>query len=140
MSKIKKASLVILEKEEKILLIRRFNTGFADGLYTLPSGKADPGESFTQTAIRETFEEVNAKVSKLESAHILFDNRENEEWIQHFFLAKEWSGEIKNMEPNKCDDIQWFNINNLPKNTLPFVKSALEKIYKENKHYSEIGR
>ncbi len=139
MNKTRKASLVILEREGQILLIRRSNTGFADGLYTLPSGKVEFGESFTKAAIRETFEEVNVKISKIKSTHLISEKRENEEWIHHFFLAKEWSGEIKNMEPHKCDEIQWFNINDLPENTLPFVKSALEKIYKEGQHYSEIG-
>ena len=87
----KKASLTILEKEGKILLIRRFNTGFADGLYTLPSGKVDPYESFSFTAIRETFEEVNAKIdpADLKSVHIMSDLRldEDVEWLHHFFLT-----------------------------------------------------
>ena len=139
MTLIRKASLVILERDKKILLIRRCNTGFADGLYTLPSGKVDLGESFIQAAIRETFEEVNIKVSKMKSGHIMSEKRENEEWIHHFFLAKEWLGEVKNMEPHKCDNIQWFDVNNLPNNTLPLVKSALEKVYKEKEYYSEIN-
>lgn len=139
---IKKASLTILEKEGKILLIRRFNTGFADGLYTLPSGKVYKNESFTQTAIRETFEEVNVKIEApdLRSVHIMSENRsdEDDEWIHHFFLVKKWSGEIKNMEPHKCDDIRWFDISKLPNNILPFIKDAIEKIYNKC-HYSECG-
>ena len=143
MSKTKKASLTILEKDDKILLIRRFNTGFADGLYTLPSGKVDLDESFTSAAIRETFEEVNAKIkpSDLKSIHIMSENcpDEDTEWIHHFFLTKKWSGEIRNMETHKCDDIQWFNIGELPSNILPFVKRAIEKIYNDKCHYSEYG-
>ncbi len=142
MSTTKMASLTILEKEGKILLIRRFNTGFADGLYTLPSGKVDENESFTQAAIRETFEEVNAEIEApdLKSVHIMSEKPDNEdgEWIHHFFLAKKWRGEIKNMETHKCDDIQWFDIERLPNNILPFVKDAIEKIY-NNCHYSERG-
>lgn len=140
MTPTKTASLTILEKEGKILLIRRFATGFADGLYTLPSGKVDENESFTEAAIRETLEEVNVEIelTDLKSAHIMFERRdkEKENWIHHFFLVKKWHGEIKNMEPHKCDDIQWFYINKLPSNILPFVKYAIEKIY-ENCHYSE---
>ena len=55
---IKKASLTILEKEGKILMIRRYNTGFADGMYTLPSGKVDLEETFVEASHRETLEEV----------------------------------------------------------------------------------
>jgi len=136
------ASLTILEKESKILFIRRCNTGFADGLYTFPSGKVNKNESFTQAAIRETFEEVNVniKASDLSSVHIMFEKRENEDdnWIHHFFLATKWSGEVQNMEPHKCDDVQWFDVRNLPNSILPFVRDAIEKVY-SNCHYSERG-
>ena len=126
-----KAALTILEKEGKILLIRRYNTGFADGQYTLPSGKLHAHETFTQAALRETFEEVNAKIelSDIKSAHIMVEKTEDRDWTHHFFITKKWSGEIKNKEPDKCDDIQWFDINNLPNNMLYFVKQALAKVY-----------
>lgn len=136
---IKKASLTILEKKGKILMIRRYNTGFADGMYTLPSGKVEMEESFIEAALRESSEEVNVNIDAehLESVLIMFEKTKNVEWIHHFFRTSEWMGEIKNMEPNKCDDISWFDINNLPENTLPFVKYAIEKIYVEKKHYCE---
>ncbi|NCC71082.1 NUDIX domain-containing protein [bacterium] len=138
---IKKASLTILEKDAKILMIRRYNTGFADGLYTLPSGKVELNETFAQAAIRETLEEVNAKIkfSNLESVLIMFEKTKDIEWIHHFFLCKEWEGKIQNMEVNKCDDIDWFDINNLPENTLAFVKDAIKKIYFDKQHYCEYG-
>ncbi len=136
------ASLTILEKEGKILLMRRAGTGFADGLYTLPSGKVEPNESFSKAAIRETLEEVNAEIepSDLKSVHIMFEKLEESDlsWIHHFFLTKKWSREIKNMEPHKCDDLRWFEKNKLPTNILPFVKESLDKIF-ENTHYSERG-
>jgi len=43
------------------------------------------------------------------------------------------------MEPNKCNDIQWCDINDLPNNTIPFVKHALDQIFFLNKSYSEYG-
>ena len=36
--KVKIASYLILLKENKILMTRRFNTGWSDGMYSLPSG------------------------------------------------------------------------------------------------------
>ena len=42
------------------------------------------------------------------------------------------------MEPNKCDDIGWFELDNLPENTIPYIKHAIECISK-NIVYSEFG-
>ena len=139
MSGTKKASLIILEKDGKILLMRRYNTGFADGQYTLPAGKLETDETFTEAAIREAFEEVNARImeSDIRSAHIIVEKTKKRDWIHNFFIAEKWAGEIKNNEPDKCDDIQWFNINSLPKNTISFVKEGLKNIYKAKTHYSK---
>ena len=42
------------------------------------------------------------------------------------------------MEKDKCDEIGWFDINNLPENIAPHVQQFLEKI-NEGKYYSEWG-
>ena len=45
----------------------------------------------------------------------------------HFFLrASDWRGEVMNMEPDKCDDLRWFGIHDLPDNTVPYVSHAIE--------------
>ena len=58
--------------------------------------------------------------------------------IDVFFTAEKWTGEAKNMEPNKCDDMSWFDLNNLPDNIIPYEKYALECINKKI-FYSEFG-
>jgi len=74
MTQKKLASLLILEKDGKVLLLRRFNTGYEDGKYTLPSGKVDANETFINAVIREGFEEVNAQILNhdLDSVHVLY--------------------------------------------------------------------
>ena len=44
--------------------------------------------------------------------------------IQTF--AKSWSGVAKIMEPNKCTEIGWFNINNLPKPLFMTVENLIK--------------
>ncbi len=34
------------------------------------------------------------------------------------------------MEPNKCSNLQWFNINKLPENIIVRVKNVIENIQK----------
>ena len=42
------------------------------------------------------------------------------------------------MEPHKCDDLSWFDLNDLPENVIPYIKQAIQNIL--NKEiYSEFG-
>lgn len=126
-------------------MLRRFNTGYEDGNYSFIAGHLDGKESFTQTIIREAKEEagVTVKPKDIKVAHVMnryvikndFGLRER---IDIFFVAKKWQGEIKNMEPNKCDDLSWFSINKLPKNTIPYIKEVVNNIKKKT-YYSEFG-
>ena len=51
------ASSAIVEREGRFLLVRRRNPPAAD-LFAFPGGRAEPGETPEETAIRELFEET----------------------------------------------------------------------------------
>ncbi|WP_265578939.1 hypothetical protein [Nostoc sp. LEGE 06077] len=42
------------------------------------------------------------------------------------------------MEPQKCDDLGWFEVEALPKNIVQYVRQAIENI-KKGIFYSEYG-
>lgn len=93
--------------------------------------------------IREAKEEIgiNLKSEDLEMAHMIhgdFGITENNERVSAFFVCNKWNGNIENMEPEKCDDLSWFDLNNLPENIAPEVLQALENI-KKDIFYSEFG-
>ncbi len=139
--KIFPASYLILQKENKLLFIRRFNTGYDDGKYSLIAGHVDKGENFTQAIIREAEEEAGiiVKEEDLEVMHIM--NRKNqwgEERVDAFFKAKKWENEPKIMESHKCDDMGWFDLKHLPENTQTFLLFMFENV-KNKKFYSEYG-
>ncbi len=46
-------------------------------------------------------------------------------WISLCIVHK-WSGEIVNAEPDKCDDLCWVSVDELPDNIIPYVKRAIE--------------
>ena len=62
----------------------------------------------------------------------------DERRINLFFTAKKWKGEPKIMEPDKCDELQWFELDSLPSNTIPYVKQAIDCLRK-NVRYGEYG-
>jgi len=143
--KIIPSSYVILIKNNKILLSRRFNTGFRDGYYGLVAGHGERAESFSKSIIREAKEEANIilKAKNLKVVHVMHrfemqNNPELRERVDIFFVAKKWQGKIKNMEPDKCDDLSWLPINKLPPNTIPYIRQAINNIRKKI-FYSEFG-
>ena len=136
------SSYLILIKDNKILLSRRFNTGYKDGNYSVVAGHLDGNETFIQAMVRESKEEagIDIKPESLEVVHVMHRKtpNENEERIDFFIAAKDWKGDLKIMEPHKCDDLKWFELGNLPNNVIPYIRQAVDCILK-NIFYSEFG-
>ncbi len=126
-------------RADRVLLLRRFNTGWEDGNYSVPAGHIDAGESVTQAAIREVREEIGVRLEPqdVEVVHVM--NRKSEdERIDFFLLVRRWTGEIANQEPDKCDDLTWYPVTSLPDNMLPYVRQALLN-YQNGMLFSEFG-
>jgi 8-oxo-dGTP diphosphatase len=113
-------------REGKVLLARRFQTGYMDGHYSVPAGHLDGAETVTQAAVREAREELGLD---LDPAAISFASvlhrREGDERIDFFLRVKVWSGEPVNAEPHKCDELRWVKVNALPENTIPYVRQGI---------------
>lgn len=126
-------------KDGKILLLRRANTGYEDGNYGLVAGHLDAHESLTHAAIREAKEESGIDIlpSDLE-VKTTMHRRQKDERVDFFFEVKKWSGNPINMEPDKCDDISWFPLDNLPSNMIPYIRQAINS-YRKGILYSEFG-
>lgn len=125
---------------EKILLLRRFNTGFEDGKYGLVAGHADGGHTMRAEMAREASEEAGVKI-QLDDINLALTMHRwcgDHERMDFFFIIKKWSGEIKNMELDKCDDLSWFALNQLPENTIPYIRAAID-CYLKGERYCEFG-
>ena len=124
------STYLILMRDNSILLSRRYNTGYCDGSYSFPAGHLDGGETVKQAMVREAAEEIGVilKPGDLELVHVMNRKIPNNERVDFFFTAKQWQGVPKNMEPEKCDDLQWFELNNLPPNIIPYIKQAIDSV------------
>ena len=130
---------LLLIEGGKALLLRRHNTGYEDGNYSMVAGHLEGGEELKAAMIREAREEVGIEVSlsdlEIVGAMHLMTERE----YVHFFLkASAWSGEIKNMEPDKCDDLRWFGLSDLPENTIPYIRRAIDN-YRNGTWFDSVG-
>ena len=90
--------------------------------------------------VREAKEEIGVDIKRedLRLVHVMHRKEPNEERINFFFQAEKYQGEPKIMEPHKCDDLNWFDLDNLPENVIPYIKEAIKNIL-EKKIYSEYG-
>ena len=110
----------------QILLLRRFNTGFRDGEYSVPAGHLDGGETVLQAAIREAQEEIGVVLAEGDLSFSTVMHRiEEDERVDFFVRVHQWDGEPFNAEPEKCDDVKWVEMDALPGNIVPYVRRAL---------------
>jgi 8-oxo-dGTP diphosphatase len=113
-------------REDQVLLLRRFNTGYADGQYSVPAGHLDGGETVLAAAAREAEEEVGVKIGAEDMVFSTVMHRmEEDERVDFFIHVHQWKGEPVNAEPEKCDDLCWADVNQLPANIIPYVRQAL---------------
>jgi 8-oxo-dGTP diphosphatase len=113
-------------REHQILLIRRFNTGFRDGEYSVPAGHLDGGETVREATAREGREEVGVQIEADDMSFSTVMHRlEDDERVDFFVHIHKWIGEPFNAEPEKCDDLRWVDIDQLPENTIPYIRRAL---------------
>ncbi|TXK83907.1 NUDIX domain-containing protein [Paenibacillus sp. N3.4] len=118
---------VFLRKENDILLLRRFHTGYEDGNYSVIAGHLDGNETVIAAAIREAKEEANIQI-RPENVRVvgMMHRNENDERIDFFVEVRHWEGELVNVETNKCDELAWYPLDNLPFNVIPYIRKALD--------------
>lgn len=118
---------LFLVKDGKILLLRRYNTGYEDGNYSIIAGHLDGNEEIKCAAIREAKEEAGITI-KSEDLKVVgvMHRKTTDERIDFFLSAEKWNGEVTNIEPNKCDELKWFDYDDLPPNVIPYVKKAID--------------
>lgn len=129
---------LILQEDNKVLLLKRQNTGFSDNTWALPGGTLEDCETIDQCLIREIKEEININLNMqdLNLVHlVLHQENNNIVKIGYYFTTKCYTGILNNNEPHKHSDLQWFNLDNLPESVSTYTKHALSS-FKNNKRCS----
>lgn len=122
--------LIIKNDNGEILLQRRQGTELWPGFLALPAGHIDEGENAYEAAIREAKEELDIDIRIEDIVDTFVANRKNKSLSSYYdvyFELSRYSGEIKINEPNKCSELIWSNIDNLPEDMIDFEKEAILK-------------
>ncbi|WP_019587251.1 NUDIX domain-containing protein [Deinococcus apachensis] len=125
------STILVTDKVGRILLLRRDDTG----LWTLPGGILEPGESFEACARRELFEETGLRVEQLEPLHLYagaeyrftFPHGDVTDNVSVLYRAQEVGGDL-HLQAEEISGAAWFVPADLPGTTElsgPLVRAML---------------
>ena len=135
---------LLLTRHDNVLLALRQGTGFADGMWNLPSGKAETAETAVAAVIREAHEELGIRLSSHEinfAATVHCRNSDTDTRLGLFFqaAAKQTPLDVPyNAEPHKCAKLAWYPMTMLPAATMPYSALGIS-LYQRNAHFGTTG-
>lgn len=106
---------VMVIKEGKILLGKRKNA-HGEGTWSYPGGHLEFGESWEACSKREVMEETGIEIKNLRFGMVTNDvfKKEQKHYITIFIVAEFATGDLKLMEPHKCEKWDWFEWGQFP--------------------------
>ena len=123
----KSAVHMIIMDNDKLLLQKRKGSKLWPGYYALPAGHIDEGENQYDALVREAKEELDIDINPeditksyvvLRRNYFEIDGKKLEPYIDYYFEISKYKGTPKIVELNKCEELLWADINNLPD---PFI-------------------
>lgn len=119
---------VIVIKNDKVLLGKRKNA-HGDGSWSFAGGHLEKNESLEECAKREVMEEAGITIKNIKPLTFTNDIFEKEEkhYITLFLTADYDAGEVRVMEPEKCDGWEWFDWNDLPQPLFLAINNFLKQ-------------
>jgi len=116
----------VLLQSDRVLLGLRKNTNYFPEYWSLPVGHVEQGESDFRALRREFFEEIGIQILEAIPFCVKIDQQDS---IYHqVFILVDYSGEIKNREPDLCSELKWFSLECLPKNLTPISREILTDV------------
>lgn len=107
---------IIRNEEGKILMIKRRNTDYSNGMYGLPAGHIEWLETPTASLRREIREEVGLEVDETDMRFLISWHRispqsdgSNRVYFDFYYEILRYSGTPSNAEPEKSEWIFWID-------------------------------
>lgn len=128
------AGVIILNDKNEILLSKRSKkTRNEQGKWEAPGGVVHFFETREQTVKREIKEELGIEIEIIEPLHTSDEilKKDKQHWVPTTYITRIKKNQTpKIMEPEKCDEIGWFDLKDVPKN-LSYITKLDIKEYKK---------
>lgn len=135
-------AMIFNEKNELFLTKRSKKATNERGCWEVPGGKVEFGETLEHAVKREIREEYGVDielVKQFPAANHLIP-AEKQHWVPTTFLAKIKVGQKPRIcEPEKCDEIGWFPLDNLPQPLSIITQLDLEYYRKKKNATPEVA-
>jgi 8-oxo-dGTP pyrophosphatase MutT (NUDIX family) len=116
----------------EVLLQLRQHTGYMDDHWAAAAaGHVERGETAIDAAHREAAEEIAVSALQLEFVTAMQRTQHAapiDERIDFFFTARNWSGEPRVVEPEKCAALRWYPLDALPDPVVPHELEVLTRL------------
>ena len=113
----------LLMEADRWFMLRRANSGYLDGTWTLPGGHVQAGEGVIEAARRECREESGVVVAAtdLDLNAVMPYLAGDQQGVNFIARAVRWEGEPRLAEPARFDDCCWADPLDLPQPLAPFI-------------------
>ncbi|MEO8581365.1 MAG: NUDIX domain-containing protein [Patescibacteria group bacterium] len=105
-------ALIFNDKGKFLVALRGPKAKNEQGKWEIPGGGVEFGETLAEAITREAKEELGVEIKVLQllqvADHILPDEKQH--WVSPTFFCRIIQGEPRVMEPEKCERIGWFTI------------------------------
>lgn len=120
----------IIVKNSNVLLGKRKGS-HGQGAWAFPGGHLEFNETWEDCVNREVAEEAGITVKNIRFAAATNDifEKEGKHYITLFMRADYKSGMTRVMEPEKCEQWQWFSWDNLPEPLFLTIQLLLKQNY-----------
>ena len=126
---------VIVMKDNKVLLGKR-KSAHGEGSWGFPGGHLELNESIEDCVRRETQEETGLTLDEVVMGPFTNDifEQQDKHYVTLFTLSRLANGEARVMEPDKCEQWEWFTWDNLPQPLFLPIQNLLKQGYDPFNH------
>ena len=119
---------LFLIKDGKVLVEKRKNRDYGNNEYDVIASHIIGNENAIDAIIRTAKVEVNIDIKRedLKIIQVMHQKSNPFEYINYFFIADNYTGEIKNNDIDYCDAIEWVEFKYPIENMMAYINEALK--------------